>query len=113
MRKVSRERWARIKAAAKLLIATFVLATTSAYAIPASVLRQQAHQRVDIEWDVLTCSANADNCSAKDRDKIVANIKAYIAGIQADIDWCRRLRSTSSRTSTLTLRRRSKTTSAT
>src|SRR5262245_2348961 len=92
MRKVSRERWARIKAEAKLLLVAAVLGVTatSALGIPSGVLRAQEHLAVDIKWDVLNngacCQAVAQFPACKPVcDKIAAKIRDYIAGLQANI----------------------------
>src|SRR5262245_28410198 len=70
LRKARLKRWKKAAGTAAVLL----FGVASAKAIPGSELRAQAHQRVDIEWDVLDCTAYADNCSPKEKAKIVANI---------------------------------------
>jgi hypothetical protein len=90
MRKVALARWARIKAAAKLLIVAALvgLPAISAYAIPSGVLNEQAKLHKQIAAAVQACGKQ--QCSSGQREKIVANIKQYIALIEDNIEWCKR-----------------------
>ena len=71
-----------------------LILTMTAQAIPLSVLREQEHQRVEIKFDVIEFGTGCRNNASpelKDKcDKIVVNIRSYISGIEANIDFCKR-----------------------
>jgi hypothetical protein len=58
-----------------------------AQAIPLSVLRAQEQERENIERAMRTADKNCAEC----REQIAAALRHYIAGMQANIDFCARL----------------------
>jgi len=93
MRKVQPKRWAKHTAkliAAALLLLPFV----HAYAMPESVLRAQAHQRVDIEFDISNyvegCKGNSSRECKEEREKVITSIAAYVTSIADNIVFCKR-----------------------
>jgi hypothetical protein len=75
----------------KKLITTLLLLTSIAtlYAIPGSVLEAQEVLRAKIEIALKWCK-RTNSCSYR-RDQIIADLREYIAGQKADIEFCQSL----------------------
>jgi hypothetical protein len=90
MRRVARERWARIKGAAKLLIAAALVgvAAMTAHAIPLSVLLEQ--ERTDIEAAMKLhqqqCSGTTSQACAEQRDALVKSLNILISDATEESD---------------------------